>query len=55
MRDPRLWWPQLLVTVTLAVYSRACFYEFINYDDDDYVYENPDVLAGLSIKGRLGP
>ena len=41
----------LLVTVTLAVYSRACFYEFTNYDDDDYVYENPDVLAGLSIKG----
>jgi protein O-mannosyl-transferase len=41
----------LLVAATLAVYSRACFYEFINYDDGAYVYENRDVLAGLSFKG----
>ena len=41
----------LLVAATLSVYSRACFYEFINYDDGAYVYENRDVLAGLSFKG----
>jgi protein O-mannosyl-transferase len=41
----------LLVGVTLAVFSRACFCEFTNYDDDDYVTANRDVLAGLSLKG----
>jgi protein O-mannosyl-transferase len=41
----------LLVGVTLAVFSRTCFCEFTNYDDDDYVYGNGDVLAGLSLKG----
>ena len=41
----------LLVAATLAVYSRACFCDFVNYDDGAYVYENRDVLAGLSAKG----
>jgi hypothetical protein len=40
-----------LVGVTLAVFSRTCFCEFTNYDDDDYVYENREVLAGLSPSG----
>jgi protein O-mannosyl-transferase len=43
----------LLVVATLAVYARACSYGFINYDDGDYVYNNRDVLQGLSFQGVL--
>ena len=28
-------------------------HEFLNYDDNEYVYENPEVAAGLSVHGIL--
>src|ERR1700734_1716094 len=37
-----------LVAVTAAVYSPAARLQFVNYDDDGYVYANPHVTAGLS-------
>jgi protein O-mannosyl-transferase len=37
----------LLILFTLAVYSPALRHGFINYDDDRYVTENPQVRAGL--------
>lgn len=37
----------LLVLFTFAVYSPALRHGFINYDDDRYVTENPQVRAGL--------
>jgi len=38
----------LLVVATLALYYPVHRYPFINYDDRDYVYENPQITAGLS-------
>ena len=40
-----------LVAATLAVYWPARHYKFVAYDDDNYVYQNPTVLAGLTWEG----
>jgi tetratricopeptide (TPR) repeat protein len=40
-----------LFVVTLAVYSRAVYFDFINFDDPDYVTNNPHVRAGLTWDG----
>jgi hypothetical protein len=40
-----------LVAVTLAVYWPAHDYKFVAYDDDNYVYNNPTVLQGLTWSG----
>jgi protein O-mannosyl-transferase len=41
-------WCLLLAVGTIAVYSPAIFHPFVNYDDYDYVTQNPHVQAGLS-------
>jgi Tfp pilus assembly protein PilF len=41
----------LLVVATLAVYGQLRNHQFINYDDNVYVYDNPPVQAGLTLKG----
>lgn len=41
----------ILALVTLAVYLRATGNDFVDYDDRDYVLENPAVRAGLSWPG----
>ncbi len=42
-------WPVLLpVLVTLLVFRGVGGYDFVNFDDDLYVYENPRVTDGLS-------
>jgi len=41
----------LLAVVTLVVYWPARHYKFVAYDDDDYVYNNQMVRAGLTWKG----
>jgi protein O-mannosyl-transferase len=41
----------LLFFTTLAVYWPARHYDFVNYDDDNYVYENQDIRAGLTWQG----
>jgi tetratricopeptide (TPR) repeat protein len=41
----------LLAAVTLSVYWPLKSFEFINYDDHDYVSENQHVLAGLTWTG----
>ena len=38
----------LLVVGTFLLYSSARTHDFINYDDKDYVLDNPHVTAGLS-------
>jgi len=38
----------LLFVATLALYYPVHHHPFINYDDRDYVYENPQVQAGLT-------
>ena len=37
-----------LVVATLAVYGQTLRHDFINYDDDKYVYQNPHVREGLT-------
>jgi len=37
-----------LIVITLAVYWQARNHEFVSYDDDAYVIENPHVQAGLT-------
>jgi len=38
----------LLVVGTLVLYGAVSTHDFINYDDKDYVLDNPHVTAGLS-------
>jgi tetratricopeptide (TPR) repeat protein len=42
-----------LAAVTVAVYWRAGGFDFVNYDDPDYVTENPMVQNGLSLRGVI--
>ncbi|MGP8201202.1 MAG: tetratricopeptide repeat protein [Limisphaerales bacterium] len=41
----------VLAAITFAVFGQTLTHEFINYDDFDYVYENPIVARGLTFKG----
>jgi Flp pilus assembly protein TadD len=41
----------LLVASVFAVYGQTAGFGFINFDDDEYVYENPHVLGGLNATG----
>ncbi|HEX7652690.1 MAG TPA: hypothetical protein VF607_04240, partial [Verrucomicrobiae bacterium] len=41
----------ILALATLAVYLPATRNGFVNYDDDDYVTNNPMVTAGLTPAG----
>jgi len=41
----------LLMVMTAAVFSPVLFHEFINYDDTDYITENPKVLSGWTKEG----
>src|SRR5262245_33753097 len=36
---------------TLAVFGQTIRYEFVNFDDDLYVYDSPAIRPGLTIKG----
>jgi len=38
----------VLITVTLAVFWQVSNHEFVNFDDDDYISENPHVQSVLS-------
>lgn len=45
--------PVLLVGIVLIVFGPTVRYEFINYDDDQYVFANPRITNGLSLDGIL--
>jgi len=38
----------VLAAVTLAIYWPTRHFDFVDYDDPDYIFENPDVSHGLS-------
>jgi Tfp pilus assembly protein PilF len=38
----------LLALATLAIYAQTAHHGYLAYDDDQYVYENPRVMAGLT-------
>ena len=40
-----------LVAITLAVFGQTIRYDFVNFDDDLYVYNSPAIKAGLTLKG----
>src|SRR5580698_9578664 len=41
----------VLAAITFAVFGQTLRYEFIDFDDNDYVYANPVVVQGLTLKG----
>jgi len=48
---PSLLVPILLVLAVLAAYGQTLGFDFVNFDDPDYVSENPVVARGLSGEG----
>lgn len=38
-----------IVILTLAVFSPVAWHDFINYDDDVFVYANPNITSGLTL------
>lgn len=40
----------LLILATVAVYSRVTGFDFIDYDDVQYVTQNPDIKNGLNLQ-----
>jgi tetratricopeptide (TPR) repeat protein len=40
-----------LAAMTFAVFGQTLRHEFVDYDDDQYVYGNPMVARGLTLKG----
>jgi len=42
-----------LAAMTFAVFGQTLTHEFIDYDDNAYVYDNPVVSQGLTLKGIL--
>ncbi|MGP8200846.1 MAG: tetratricopeptide repeat protein [Limisphaerales bacterium] len=41
----------VLAALTFAVFGRTMGFKFVNYDDGNYVYDNPVVSRGLTLKG----
>jgi tetratricopeptide (TPR) repeat protein len=39
-----------LIVITLFVFLQVYSFEFINYDDDIYVYKNPHIQAGITLE-----
>jgi tetratricopeptide (TPR) repeat protein len=45
----RSFWVCLALTLAAtAVFWQVCTYDFVNYDDPDYVYDNPNIQAGVT-------
>ena len=42
-----------LVAITWVVFGQTVRYDFVNYDDSEYVYANPNITHGLTIHGVL--
>src|SRR6266542_5637271 len=40
-----------LVAITWLVFGQTVRYDFVNYDDNEYVYANPNIAHGLTING----
>ena len=40
-----------LSAISLAVFGQTIRYDFVNFDDDLYIYNAPAIQAGLTIKG----
>src|SRR5213592_867524 len=40
-----------LIAISLAVFGQTLRYDFVNFDDDLYVYNAPAIQAGLTVEG----
>ena len=50
------WWTipcicLFLAMITWAVFGQTLKYDFVNYDDNSYVYENDEIKGGLTVHG----
>jgi len=52
-RSPGLWVVLGLLVCNLLVYGQIVTHDFVNYDDLDYVIENPHVSSGWTAQGFL--
>ena len=43
----------LLIGITWSVFAQTTRYDFVNFDDDLYVYDTPAIAKGLTINGIL--
>jgi tetratricopeptide (TPR) repeat protein len=43
-----------LVTITWFVFGQTVRHDFVNFDDNAYVYENPQITRGLTVDGLVG-
>ena len=44
------WICPALALATTAVFWQVCTYGFVDYDDPGYVYENPNIQSGITLK-----
>lgn len=51
--NPRLALLLLLALAVAAVYAPVAGYDFVNYDDDHYVYANEPVKQGITLRGLV--
>src|SRR6266478_6622407 len=42
-----------LVVITWLVFGQTVRYDFVNYDDNEYVYANPAITSGLNLHGII--
>src|SRR5215472_7375384 len=42
-----------LIVITCAVFGQTIRYDFVSFDDNEYVYENPIITRGLTVEGVL--
>lgn len=42
-----------LVAITWMVFGQTFRYDFVNFDDNEYVYDNPQITSGLTIQGAV--
>lgn len=49
-RRGRLWPDAAIVVVTLAAFGQVAGFEFVNFDDTQFITENPAVRGGLSVE-----
>src|SRR5438552_15237087 len=42
-----------LVAITWLVFGQTVRYDFVNFDDDTYVYANPSITSGLTVHGVI--
>jgi Flp pilus assembly protein TadD len=43
----------VLAAITFAVFGQTAGFKFVDHDDQEYVYQNPVVAKGLTLKGAL--